>query len=96
MQWTVSVNVTNTGAVPGAEVAQLVGSFNDPHGSPLDPTQYVSFPSTETEQPPRHLKGFSKPFLHPGQSKTVHFPIVSPQAEALLMARVMADGSGFS
>ncbi|ORX38400.1 glycoside hydrolase superfamily [Kockovaella imperatae] len=55
--WTASVNVTNTGEVAGAEVAQL----------------YVSFPESEREQPPRHLKGFSKPYLKPGQSEVVHF-----------------------
>ncbi|WWD19167.1 hypothetical protein CI109_103625 [Kwoniella shandongensis] len=53
------VNVTNTGKVAGAEVAQL----------------YMTFPSSEVEQPPKHLRGYNKPYLEPGQTQTVDFPL---------------------
>ncbi|TYJ52305.1 hypothetical protein B9479_007091 [Cryptococcus floricola] len=53
------VNVTNTGRVPGAEVAQL----------------YMTFPPSEADQPPKHLRGYSKPYLLPGQTETVEFPL---------------------
>ncbi|WVQ72131.1 hypothetical protein IAR50_001676 [Cryptococcus sp. DSM 104548] len=53
------VNVTNTGRVAGAEVAQL----------------YMSFPLAEDDQPPKHLRGYGKPYLLPGQSETVEFPL---------------------
>ena len=49
----VSFDVTNTGAVAGAEVAQL----------------YVSDPSAKTDRPERELKGFEKVRLAPGQTK---------------------------
>jgi beta-glucosidase len=54
---TVSVgfDVTNTGAVAGAEVAQL----------------YVSDPSAQVDRPERELKGFAKVRLAPGESQHV-------------------------
>lgn len=51
----VSFDVTNTGEVEGAEVAQL----------------YVSDPSTKVDRPERELKGFEKLTLAPGQTKHV-------------------------
>jgi beta-glucosidase len=51
----VSFDVTNTGTVPGAEVAQL----------------YVSNPSAKVERPERELKGFEKLRLGPGETKHV-------------------------
>ena len=52
---TVSFDVTNTGSVEGAEVAQL----------------YVSDPSAKATRPERELKGFEKLRLAPGESKHV-------------------------
>jgi beta-glucosidase len=52
---TVSFNVTNTGNVAGAEVAQL----------------YVSDPSATVKRPERELKGFEKVRLDPGETKRV-------------------------
>ncbi|MGA3080187.1 MAG: glycoside hydrolase family 3 C-terminal domain-containing protein [Terracidiphilus sp.] len=52
---TVSFDVTNTGSVAGAEVAQL----------------YVSDPSTKVSRPERELKGFAKVRLAPGETKHV-------------------------
>ncbi|KAL7422426.1 hypothetical protein Q5752_003074 [Cryptotrichosporon argae] len=54
-----NVNVTNTGQRAGAEVAQL----------------YMAYPESEVEQPPRHLRGYAKAFLHPGQAETVEFAL---------------------
>jgi beta-glucosidase len=51
----VSFDVTNTGNVSGAEVAQL----------------YVSDPSTKVKRPERELKGFAKVRLAPGETKHV-------------------------
>ena len=51
----VSFDVTNTGSVAGAEVAQL----------------YVSDPSTKVSRPERELKGFEKVNLAPGETKHV-------------------------
>ncbi len=48
----VSFDVTNTGNVAGAEVAQL----------------YVSDPSTQADRPERELKGFAKVRLAPGET----------------------------
>jgi beta-glucosidase len=52
---TVSFDVTNTGSVAGAEVAQL----------------YVSDPSAKATRPERELKGFAKVRLAPGETKHV-------------------------
>jgi beta-glucosidase len=49
----VSFDVTNTGKLAGAEVAQL----------------YVSDPSAKVERPERELKGFEKVSLAPGETK---------------------------
>ncbi|GAA5896991.1 hypothetical protein JCM6882_007325 [Rhodosporidiobolus microsporus] len=58
--YTVKAVVKNTGSVAGAEVAQL----------------YLSFPSsTPRKLPIRQLRGFTKPFLKPGESKTVEFEL---------------------
>jgi len=51
----VSFDVTNTGSVAGAEVAQL----------------YVSDPSARVDRPERELKGFEKVRLAPGETKHV-------------------------
>ncbi len=51
----VSFDVTNTGSVAGAEVAQL----------------YVSDPSAKVQRPERELKGFEKVRLAPGETKHV-------------------------
>jgi beta-glucosidase len=51
----VSFDVTNTGGVAGAEVAQL----------------YVSDPSAKVDRPERELKGFAKVRLDPGQTRHV-------------------------
>jgi beta-glucosidase len=51
----VSFDVTNTGSVAGAEVAQL----------------YVSDPSAKVSRPERELKGFQKVRLAPGETKHV-------------------------
>ena len=51
----VSFDVTNTGSVAGAEVAQL----------------YVSDPSAKVKRPERELKGFEKVRLAPGETKHV-------------------------
>jgi beta-glucosidase len=53
----VSFDLTNTGSVAGAEVAQL----------------YVSDPSATVDRPERELKGFNKVRLDPGQTKHVTF-----------------------
>lgn len=55
----VTAVVTNTGSVPGAEVAQL----------------YIAPPQDGFYRPARELKGFAKVFLQPGESKTVSFPL---------------------
>jgi len=52
---TVSFDVTNTGGVEGAEVAEL----------------YVSDPSAKAERPERELKGFEKVRLAVGETKHV-------------------------
>ncbi len=51
----VSFDVTNTGSVAGAEVAQL----------------YVSDPSAKADRPERELKGFAKVRLAPGETQHV-------------------------
>jgi beta-glucosidase len=55
----VSFSVKNTGRVYGAEVAQI----------------YVSDPACPVLRPSKELKGFSKIFLQPGESKTVDINI---------------------
>ena len=51
----VSFDVTNTGTVAGAEVAEL----------------YVSDPSAQADRPERELKGFAKVRLDPGETRPV-------------------------
>ena len=51
----VSCTVTNTGALPGAEIVQL----------------YIAPPQTGLHRPLKELKGFEKVFLQPGESKRV-------------------------
>jgi beta-glucosidase len=51
----VSFDVTNTGSVTGAEVAQL----------------YVSDPSAKVVRPERELKGFEKVSLAPGETRHI-------------------------
>ncbi len=52
---TVSVDVTNTGRVPGKEIVQL----------------YVHDHQAAVSRPPKELKGFTKVALQPGETKTV-------------------------
>jgi beta-glucosidase len=53
---TISLQITNTGAIAGSEVAQV----------------YVTLPTTyELTHPPLQLKGFSKVNLEPGKSEVV-------------------------
>lgn len=35
----------------------------------------MAFPKSEKDQPPQHLRGFDKVFLHPGESRQVEFPL---------------------
>jgi len=57
---TVSCDVTNTGSVTGAEVAQL----------------YLGLPATDmVPEPPQQLEGFAKVALDPGQTAHVQFAI---------------------
>ncbi|NCB63928.1 MAG: hypothetical protein EOM52_10040, partial [Clostridia bacterium] len=55
----VSFTLTNTGAVAGAEVAQV----------------YVSLPGGAVFRPSEELKGFAKVHLEPGESRTVTIPL---------------------
>ncbi len=54
-----SADLTNTGAVAGAEVVQL----------------YVTYPGSSVERPERELKGFAKLRLGPGETKTVEIDL---------------------
>ena len=56
---TFTVPVTNTGKLEGAEVIQL----------------YLSDPKCSVKRPVKELKGFSKVFLQPGETKNVSFEI---------------------
>ena len=56
---TVSVDVTNTGAVAGKEVVQV----------------YVHDRNASLPRPPKELKGFAKVELQPGETKTVTIPL---------------------
>ncbi|MGB6546968.1 MAG: glycoside hydrolase family 3 C-terminal domain-containing protein [Candidatus Acidiferrales bacterium] len=57
---TISCDVTNSGSVAGAEVAQL----------------YLGLPSrTTVPEPPQQLKGFQKVALEPGQTAHVQFAV---------------------
>lgn len=56
---TISVPVTNTGSVAGAEVVQL----------------YISDPKCSVSRPAKELKGFARVYLLPGETKTVSISI---------------------
>jgi beta-glucosidase len=56
---TVSLSVTNTGLVSGAEVVQL----------------YLGIPSTAVPEPPKSLKGFQKVMLQPSQTVPVQLTL---------------------
>lgn len=56
---TVSVQITNTGSVRGAEVAQL----------------YIALPQVGLFRPVKELKGFARVELDPGESATVQFAL---------------------
>jgi beta-glucosidase len=56
---TISVEITNTGRVKGAEVVEL----------------YVGMPSSPVPQPPKQLKGFQKVTLKPKESTHVRFDL---------------------
>lgn len=56
---TVSVNITNSGEVAGAEVVQLY--VNDVHAS--------------VDRPVKELKGFAKVFLNPGETQAVNITL---------------------
>lgn len=53
----VTVDITNTGSVPGKEIAEL----------------YVSAKESNVIRPIKELKGFEKIYLEPGETKTVTF-----------------------
>ncbi|UVI30623.1 glycoside hydrolase family 3 N-terminal domain-containing protein [Paenibacillus spongiae] len=63
----VSVDVTNTGAVAGAEVVQL----------------YVSDRVSSVTRPEKELKGFRKIALEPGERRTVTFTIGAEQLQLI-------------
>jgi beta-glucosidase len=54
-----SVDVANTGSIPGAEVVQL----------------YVTYPGSVMEHSERDLKGFAKVMLEPGATQTVEIAV---------------------
>ena len=56
---TATVDITNTGKRPGAEVAQLYIHTDDP----------------QIDRPVRELKGFDRLTLQPGETKTAHFTL---------------------
>jgi beta-glucosidase len=56
---TISVDISNTGRVTGAEVVEL----------------YIGMPSNPAPQPPKQLKGFQKVVLKPGESAHVQFAL---------------------
>ena len=55
----VSVDITNTGDIDGAEVVQL----------------YIADPESSIDRPAKELKGFEKVWLKAGEKKTVTFEI---------------------
>lgn len=56
----VEADVTNVGEVAGAEIAQL----------------YVGYQNSSVERPVKELKGFTRVFLRPGESRSVSFDLV--------------------
>jgi beta-glucosidase len=59
----VSVAVTNTGGVAGDEVIQL----------------YVGYEGSQVDRPVKELKGFSRVYLEPGQTRRVVLPLAARQ-----------------
>ncbi|EUC60302.1 glycoside hydrolase family 3 protein [Rhizoctonia solani AG-3 Rhs1AP] len=57
--YTVTATTKNTGSLSGCEVAQL----------------YLSYPTSQTKQPLRSLRGFDKLCLNKGQTKTATFKL---------------------
>ena len=60
---TVSVDVSNTGRIPGDAVPQL----------------YVRYPGSKVERPALQLAGFSRVRVEPGRTKTVRIPLKASQ-----------------
>jgi beta-glucosidase len=56
---TISLDITNTGDLPGAEIVQV----------------YVHDHESELARPEKELKGFAKIALQPGETKTVSIPL---------------------
>ncbi len=56
---TITVPVTNTGVIPGAEVVQL----------------YIADPVCSVTRPTKELKGFEKVYLQPGETRHVSFTV---------------------
>jgi beta-glucosidase len=61
---TVSADVTNTGRVPGATVAQLYATTPDAPAA--------------LQRPVKRLEGFQKVFLNPGQTRRITFTVKIP------------------
>jgi beta-glucosidase len=62
----VSVQITNSGTVPGTEIAQL----------------YLHKISSNVSRPVKELKGFRRIFLNPGETKKVYFSITPDLLES--------------
>ena len=77
-QFRVAVELTNTGNVEGAEVAQL----------------YVRQPCASVTRPVKQLAGFSRVELQPGESKTIHFVLTPYELSFInsQMKRVVESG----
>ena len=56
-EYVISCDITNTGTIPGKEIVQL----------------YLSAKTPEIHRPVRELKGFSKVYLKPGETKQLQF-----------------------
>lgn len=61
----VSVDVTNTGSAPGDAVAQI----------------YIHQRYGSASRPVREIKGFERIALHPGETRTLHFPLGTDQLQ---------------
>ena len=61
----VSVDITNSGKLPGTEIAQL----------------YLHDISASVSRPVKELKGFQRIFLNPGETKKVYFPVTPGMLE---------------
>ncbi|MRN54341.1 glycoside hydrolase family 3 N-terminal domain-containing protein [Paenibacillus monticola] len=74
----VSVDVTNSSGVPGAEVVQM----------------YISDLAASLTRPEKSLKGFRKISLQPGETKKVSFSVGREQLEfvSLDLSRIVEDG----